>query len=81
MYTALMNGDYAAMEDALEVFEDVDRECINGHSKERIVDSFIEEFGAGIPMFVSFCDGLTKLLEFCIVDCNLNMYRDVLLSR
>ena len=56
MYTALMNGEYAAMEDALQVFEDVDRECINKHSKERMVDSFIE--------FASFRDGLTKLLEF-----------------
>ena len=52
------------MEDALEVFADVDRECINKHSKERIVDSFIDEFRTGIPMFVSFRAGLAKPLEF-----------------
>ena len=51
------------MEDALGVCKD-GRKSVNQHAKGRLIDCFIEDFGAGIPMFVSFRDGLTKLLEF-----------------
>ncbi len=63
MYSALMNSDVGAMEDALGVRKD-GHKSVNEHAKGRLIDCFIEDFGAGIPMFVSLRDGLTKLLEF-----------------
>ena len=63
MYSALMNHDFGAMEDVLELCEDEDP-MRNVHAKERIIDCFITDFGAGIPMFVNFRDALSKFLEF-----------------
>ena len=63
MYSALMNHDFGAMEDVLELCEDEDP-MRNVHAKERIIDRFITDFGACIPMFINFRDALSKLLEF-----------------
>ena len=51
MYSALMNRDFGAMEDVLELCEDADP-MSNVHHKERMMDAFIIEFGSGIPTFI-----------------------------
>ena len=58
-----MNHDFGAVEDVLELCEDEDP-MRNVHHKERTMDAFIADFGAGIPMFINFRDALSKLLEF-----------------
>ena len=63
MHSALMNHDFGAMEDVLGLCEDEDP-MRNVHHKERMMDAFITDFGAGIPMFGNFRDALSKLLEF-----------------
>ena len=63
MNSALMNHDFGAVEDVLELCEDEDP-MRNVHHKERTMDAFITDFGAGIPMFINFRDALSKLLEF-----------------
>ena len=62
MYSALMNHDFGAIEDVLELCEDEDP-MRNVHHKERMMDAFITDFGSGIPMFINFRDALSKLRE------------------